>query len=47
MEQGNGFSVAEQPDSSPEENAHLNSIIEDIDNNQELNSSEEFTTQDE
>jgi hypothetical protein len=47
MEQGNGFSVAEQPDSSPEENAHLNSIIEDIDNNQELNSSEEFTIQDE
>lgn len=47
MEQGNGFSVAEQSDSSPEENAHLNSIIEDIDNNQELNSSEEFSNQNE
>jgi RecA/RadA recombinase len=52
MEQGNGFSLPELPeetDTVPEEDeeaAHLMSVIEDIDTNQE-NNSEDLPTQDE
>ena len=47
MEQGNGFSVEQEPDPTPEEEAHLASIIEDIDINQVNNSNEELPSQDE
>ena len=44
MEQNNGYSVAASPDPTPEEESHLMSVIEDIDNIQETNSSEEFAS---
>lgn len=47
MEQGGGFSVEQEPDPTPEEESHLMSVIEDIDNNQETIISEELSTQDE
>jgi len=46
MEQGNGFAVDVEPEPLPEEDAHLMSVIDDIDNNQE-SSSEDLPTQDE
>lgn len=46
MEQGNGFAVNAELEPAPEEDAHLMSVIDDIDNNQE-SSSEDLPTQDE
>jgi len=46
MEQGNGFAVNVEPEPLPEEEAHLISLIDDINNNQE-DSSEDLPTQDE
>lgn len=47
MEQGAGFIVEKEPDPNPEEEAHLLSVIDDIDTNQVDNNNEELTTQNE
>lgn len=47
MERGTGFSVEQEPDPTPEEEAHLLSVIEDIDTNQVDNTNEELTPQNE
>jgi hypothetical protein len=46
MEQGNGFAVNADSEPATEDDAHLLSVIDDIDNNQE-SSSEDLPTQDE